>query len=418
LLVAALIGFGVLSEPAYAAPDCPGTPVKTRTLLRDQGILESVIVGAGGRLFFTNQGSLLRLDRPGAKPRVLAKVNEPGGLAFDGDGYVLVGYGNSAANGLVGDVTGPSGLLRVNPDTGAHTVYATGLSMANGLARGPDGSFYASNDFGRNIDRIRDGKTERGWAHVDSGNGLIVDSTGRYLYVAQTFRPAAIQRVDLANPDRVTPYVQADTADIAAGLDGMTRDDADRLFVTANGAGQIWRIDRTPEICVLLRGLPGFPDGPSAAATGSRQGPFPAQNLYVVTFDGNVIELFGVAHVKTSPTPPSARPRLRLRVRPDTTRVGRRTRFAFTATSAKDRHAVDGAKVSFAGKTARTDDHGHATIVQTFGRPGRRRAVATRSSFRSGSAAVRVLPRCGPSSQRRAIKAAVGPTSDTRRETS
>jgi gluconolactonase len=285
-----------MAPGALAAPDCAQGPSSVRTLLSGQGTLESVAVDRAGRLFFTNDDSLLRLDRPGGQPRVLTHVPDPGGLAFDDRGNVIVGYGNTASNGAVGDITGPSGLLVVNPDTGASAVYATGLSMANGLVRGPDGSYYASNDFGSNIDRIRNGHTERGWAHVDSGNGVAIDTSGRYLYVAQTFRPAAIQRVELAHPENVTEYVRAAPEDITAGLDGMARDDADRLFVAANGAGQVWRVDPDPrEICVLLRGLPGFPDGPSAVATGSRRGPFPARNVYVVTFDGNLIELGDVA---------------------------------------------------------------------------------------------------------------------------
>jgi gluconolactonase len=286
----------VTPAAALGAADCPGGPPTARTLLSGQGTLESVIVDPKGRLFFTNDGSLLRLDRPDGEPRVLASVPNPGGLALDDYGNIIVGYGNSAANGAVGDLTGPSGLLRVDPNTGASVVYATGLSMANGLVRGPDGSYYASNDFGSNIDRIRNGQTERGWATVESGNGVAIDTAGRYLFVAQTFQPAAIQRVELANPENVTPYVTADPADTTAGLDGMARDDANRLFVAANGAGQIWRVDPDPaRICVVLRGLPGFPDGPSAVATGSRRGPFPARNLYVVTFNGNLIELEDVA---------------------------------------------------------------------------------------------------------------------------
>ena len=96
------------------------------------------------------------------------------------------------------------------PETAARArPYASGLSMGNGVDRGPDGSFYASNDFGSNIDRIADGQTERGWAKVESGNGLQVDSTGKWLYVAQTFRPAAIQRVEIANPQNVTPFAVA-----------------------------------------------------------------------------------------------------------------------------------------------------------------------------------------------------------------
>lgn len=300
LTVGAVIGLitAVMTPVAIAAaPDCPGSPPRVRTLLTGQGILESVIADRRGHLFFTNDGSLLRLDRPHGRPRVLTQIANPGGLAFDDAGNLIVGYGNSAANGQVGDLTGPSGLLRVDPVSGASEIYATGLSMANGVARGPDGSYYASNDFGSNIDRIQNGVTERGWSHVDSGNGLAVDSSGSYLYVAQTFRPAAIQRIDLADPTNVTPYFTADPEDTAAGFDGMARDDEDTLFVAANGAGQIWRFGRgdPPTACVLLRGLPAFPDGPSAVATGGGRGLFPGRNLYVVAFNGTLLELFDVA---------------------------------------------------------------------------------------------------------------------------
>jgi len=292
LLAAAALG---PAAPAVAAPDCPGGEPATRTLLRGQGTLESVIVGGRGRLYFTNEDSLLRLNRPGGRPKRLTRIADPGGLAFERH-KLIVGYGNNASNGSVGDETGPSGLYRVDPNTGAKRIYATGLSMANGLVRGRDGTFYASNDFGSNIDRIRNRRTERGWAQVESGNGLAIDRNGRYLYVAQTFRPAAVQRVDLRDPSKVTVYA-SDTGQPAAGLDGMARDAANRLFVAANGAGEIWRVAPGPpaRFCALLRGLPPFPDGPSAVAVGSRRGRFPATSLYVVTFGGAVIELRNVA---------------------------------------------------------------------------------------------------------------------------
>ena len=46
-------------------------------------MLESVIVSDDGRLFFTANDALMRLDRPGGEPRLLTPVIEPGGLAFD-----------------------------------------------------------------------------------------------------------------------------------------------------------------------------------------------------------------------------------------------------------------------------------------------------------------------------------------------
>src|SRR3954447_26612162 len=191
-LAAALLAL-VPANAAALAP-CTATPPQTRTLLQGQGRLESAIVDPRGRLFFTNEPQLLRLDRPGAAPRVLVDgVDGPGGIVLDSDGSLLMGRGNNAQDGLVGDLTGPAGILRVNPDTGGTSVYATGLSMANGVARGPDGTLYATNDLGSNVDRVLPGgHTQPGWAKVDSGNGDAVDSTGRWLFVNQTFRPAAV----------------------------------------------------------------------------------------------------------------------------------------------------------------------------------------------------------------------------------
>ena len=186
----------------------------------------------------------------------------------------------------------------MNPNTGATQVYATGLSMANGVARGPDGTLYGTNDVGSDVDRVLPGGvTQRGWAKVDSGNGDAVDTTGRWLYVNQTFRPAAVQRVDLLHPDQVTTYVApTDPADLAAGLDGMTRDARDDLFLAANGAGQIWKVapGSPPRLCLLVDGLAKFPSGPSNVAIGVGHSPFPARNLYAVTFGGDVLEIPGV----------------------------------------------------------------------------------------------------------------------------
>ena len=120
---------------------------------------------------------------------------------------------------------------------------------------------------------------------------------GRWLYVNQTFQPAAVKRVDILHPDQVTTYVApSDPIDLKAGLDGMTRDARDDLFLAANGAGQIWKATPgpPPRLCLLVGGLAPFPSGPSAVAIGLGHSPFPARNLYVVTFGGDVIEVPGV----------------------------------------------------------------------------------------------------------------------------
>src|SRR5439155_7635896 len=126
----------------------------------------------------------------------------------------------------------------------------------------------------------------RHWVDVDAANGLAIDTQGRYLFAAQTFTPAKITRVELADPANATTYFSAPPEDTAAGLDGLTRDGADRLFAAANGGGEVWRVGTDAKACALARGL----SLPSAAALGGGGG-FDPRNLYVVTFSGRLIEL-------------------------------------------------------------------------------------------------------------------------------
>jgi hypothetical protein len=371
----------LLAPPAAAAPDCSGGPFESRTLATAQGTLESAIVHPNGSLYFTNEGALLRMDKPGAKPVVVTHAESPGGLAIEPDGTIVMGVGNSIENGSMGDETGPSSLIRIDPETGEREPYASGLSMGNGVDRGPDGAIYASNDVGSNIDRIVDGETDRGWASVQSGNGLQVDSTGKWLYVNQTFQPAAIQRIEIANPENVTPFAVAPPEDSAAGFDGMDRDPVDNLYVAANGAGEIWKVTPDAEMCVLLRGLPAFPDGPSAVAVGLYGTPFPPENVYAVAFNGDVTELAGVAE-------PGDVPRLRLSVRPRRAVAGERTRFRARVKAGGE--PVQAATIRLGGKQAITDERGKAVLRRKFKRAGKRRAIASKGGYRPARRKVRV----------------------------
>jgi sugar lactone lactonase YvrE len=278
---------------AHAAPPCPTQP-EARTLADLGSTLESIIAGPDGRLYFTDagRGKLMMLAKPGAASRAVADVEDPGGLTFDADGSLLVGSGNSIPGGAIGNLIPMASLVRVDLATGKTELAYQGLAMANGLATGPDGAIYASDDAGIGIDRIQDGFVENRWATVVSSNGLVVDKAGEYLYAAQTFQPAAIVRIPLADPAAASTWVSAPLADIAAGPDGMTRDGFDRLYVAANGNGEIWRVNRRREVCRLATN-PAL--GPSALTFGrGRDGAFPRRNLYYVTFQGKLVELKGV----------------------------------------------------------------------------------------------------------------------------
>ena len=286
-----LLGIALIAAaPANAAPDCSPRPA-ARVIASNQGVLESIASDRSGRIFFTDTDAsrLLRIDRRGEQPVVLKEAID-GILAVmvDRDNSLVLGIGNSNTDAAADN--GNAGLMRVDPDTGETIEIITmGLDMSNGITRGRDGAYYASNDFGHGIDRFSGGQVTDNWSTVETPNGLVIDSTGRYLYAAQTFKPASVARIDLATGTSTT-YAEAGAADVAAGPDGLTRDSYDRLYVAANGAGEIWRVNRDRTICALAR---GYPTVSSVSFGGGTRG-FPSRNLYAVTFTGQIVELENV----------------------------------------------------------------------------------------------------------------------------
>ena len=286
-LAALLLSAALLDAPSVsAAPDCPGGRIPPQTLASTGDTLEYGIFDRLGRFFFSDQSTsmLMRIDRFGEPPKPLAPIPAPGAIVFAQDGSIIIGTGDSLQNGTTGDLNPMSGLMRVNPDTGATQTYVTGLGMANGLALAPHGTIYATNDAGFDIDRVQGGTVTHPWARVYSTNGVAVSPDHRYVYVSQTFAPAAIQRIPIAQPSQVRPYAVAQGADIFAGLDDMTIDGQGNLYVAANGAGQVWKVDTSGAICVLAGGLL-FPSAVNFGVESNRR------NLYVVGFDGHISEL-------------------------------------------------------------------------------------------------------------------------------
>jgi sugar lactone lactonase YvrE len=289
-IVQALVGGVLAAAPAFAAPDCAGGRITPRTLVSTGDVLEYGIFDRQGRFFYSDQTSnmVMRIDHFGEAAKPLAPISAPGAIVLARGGSLIVGNGDSVQKGSNGDMSPMSSLTRVDPNTGATQMYATGLGMANGVAMDPGNTIYATNDLGFDVDRVHRGKVQHGWASVYSTNGVVVSPDDRYLFVTQTFTPsAAIQRISIANPTQVTPYAVAGSEDASAGLDDMTIDRAGNLYVAANGGGQVWKVDTSGRICVLAGGLLT----PSAVnfGVGADSG-----NLYVVGFDGNISELPGV----------------------------------------------------------------------------------------------------------------------------
>ena len=344
------------ATPAHAVPDCADLR-EPKVLLEGRGVLESVLVDSKGRLFFTGENALHVIDTPGAQPRTVAPLPKPGGLLEDTDGTIIAGSGNGFQEGAVGNVAGQAKLVRIDPATGTVTPYAEGLAMANGLAWGPDREIYASDDAGVGIDKVVDGEVQPRWAQVISSNGLAVDAAGKHLFAAQTFQPPAIQKVPLERPEDVSTFGTGGPEDLIVGLDGMTIDQLDRLFVTGQTQGALWRFDVDGVPCAVGRGL----TLPSAVALGGT-------SAYVVTFSGVVAEF---EKVRPLPEPPTEvrvakRARVRATLTPRAMRAGRRVRLRIQL-----RPAVSDAGLRIAGRRVRTDAKGRATVRLRFRRAGR-----------------------------------------------
>lgn len=277
---------------ASALEACPSQP-QARVVHTETGRFESVAFDNKGRLFFTNSeaGTLLMIPRSGAKPKlVLDGIDAPGGIVFRRNGNVIVGYGDSIAQGADGEANPEAGLIEVDPKTGKSRIFADGLQMANGVTRGPGGQIFASTDFGTGVDRVLDGVVELAWAPLESSNGMVVDRSKRYLFVNQTFTAApTIARVPLDDPTASVPWFSA-PAEPGAFLDGLTRDAEGNLYAAANGSGGVWKVSSRTDACVLWQGQP-FPNGPSDVAFGRGKGRFPKGSLFVTTFAGELLQL-------------------------------------------------------------------------------------------------------------------------------
>jgi sugar lactone lactonase YvrE len=281
-----------LTATAQAVPDCR-TPLPAPVqLYKGNSLLEAAIVDNQGHLYFSNAGqnSLWRMDSPNSVPYVFQTgLPNTGGLAFDADqSHILVGIGDGFVGGLLGNIKPAAKILSIDVHTHAVTTAASGLRMANGVARASDGTLFASSDVGLGIDRVSpSGVTQNNWATVISSNGLAIDPGEHWLYVNQTFVPAAIMRIPLDHPGPPEVYARPGLLDIAAGLDGLTMDPLGRPVAAANGGLAIWRVNPDRSICALGRGLLL----PSAVAYGHGSTGFSAGHLYAVTFSGGVYEI-------------------------------------------------------------------------------------------------------------------------------
>lgn len=287
-VVLALAAWGGAAQAADPGmPDCEGVGA-LRVLDEKQGAIESLAFLPSGKLVFSNNlsGTLKRKDSPLAAPVLVAEgLKSPGGIVVNSEHEIMIGTGNGLG-GLIPSLEA-GGIARVDLDSGVVTPVIKGLSMANGVVRAADGTYYASDDLAKSLDRVLpDGTVQRKWLAQNS-NGLALSKDGRTLYVNQ-FLPAAIKAVNLAD-GQVRDLATVPSQRSLAGLDGLTLDDHGNLYVVAYFSGEVWRATPQGSLCRLVSGL----TLPSAVAVGQEGQGFQADSLYIVSHSGKLLALPG-----------------------------------------------------------------------------------------------------------------------------
>ncbi|NEW48085.1 SMP-30/gluconolactonase/LRE family protein [Nocardia cyriacigeorgica] len=281
------------ASPASAAPICPGAGQPTSVAATVSGALEGLTVDDRGRAFTTDAttGRVYRIDAPGAPAVPLATVPSggAGALAWTPHGTLLVGYGADARTAF-GDTLRHAGIVEMDPNTGALTPFASGLSAANGMATADNGTVYATNDFGSLIGKVHPDRTvQADWASFPSANGAVLGRNDEFLYVGRTFANPGVSRIPTTNPAAPQSLLDLTGGKALSAPDGLTLDSQDRPVVPLNTAGQVIRVDAPNQYCILSTGNPLT----SVVTYGRGTKGFSAGRLFAATFTGVIYEVPG-----------------------------------------------------------------------------------------------------------------------------
>lgn len=202
----------------------------------------------GGMLLSsTDRGRIERLLPDGSVEVAFEGVPAPGGLRVIA-GVLFANTGDSLQAGLLGSTDGT--IQRIELGSGARETWADGLTMPNGLVFAADGRAFTSRTIGVDAavtmvppDPPREPQR---WAEIRDTNGLAIDAAQEWLYASTTFDPLApVHRVRLDDPTAIELVANLTTVGtpVIKGLDDLTIDGADVLYITANGSGEVLRLD-------------------------------------------------------------------------------------------------------------------------------------------------------------------------------
>ena len=272
----------------------PAFPVEPRVLV--EGAFqrcEGIAFNGEGDLYVAGNAALWRVDTDGKVTKVAGMYSNLG-LAPIGERDILMadfGPTNRFDRGPNAD-----GIVwRVSPEGDAVRVVDGGIGDPNFVMILEDGSFLVTDDATDEILWVgEDGEPRLLTDAVPHPNGLALSLDGSTLYVAQIFeslRPfvpsGKLWAMPMAEGDVAgLPELVADLGDHAAN-DGLAVDVHGRVYVAANGLGQIWRVEPSSRETVLIaENMPG------AASIAFGRGEFDPLAIYVTsTRTGKVWEV-------------------------------------------------------------------------------------------------------------------------------
>jgi len=272
----------------------PQFPVTARVLVDGKfQRCEGIAFNGEGNLYVAGNRALWHVSTAGDVSKI-ADLYSNLGLAPIGDRDILMAdFGPTSRFDAGPNVDGI--VWRITPEGDKTRIVDGGVGDPNALLILSDTTFLISDDATDEI-FIADmtGRVGLFTDAIGHPNGLALSADGSTLYVAQIFgslRPMTIDdriwAMSLENGMPVgAPEVIARTGDGAAN-DGLAMDELGRIYVAANGAGQILRIDpETSEVVLIAENMPG------AASIAFGQGSFDRESIYVTsTRSGKVWEV-------------------------------------------------------------------------------------------------------------------------------
>lgn len=188
----------------------------------------------------------------------LAELNASGGVTLGPDGYIYV----SDFGPQLGPAPEITAVYRVHPETGEASIFAEGFEGASGAAFDVEGNFYQAEPRGNRVTRIAsDGSRTVVADGLNTPVGVQLDAAGN-LFVCNCggseilrFTPAGERSVLVNDPG------------ILQCPNGLTIDEGGNLYAVTFSAGNVVKITPDGELSVLAE-LPTLSGGPAPVGLG------------------------------------------------------------------------------------------------------------------------------------------------------